>query len=383
MKNKEFKYRQQTILLRILKPLVYIWMWLDSKRKVHKTKAFSFNRRDAYIMLANHTFMFDVVHVPLRLLKVPFIIASQTLFTKQPTKFLVSQVAHVIPKSKGKSDFNTIKNIFKVIEKGYPVLIFPEGDTTFFGETGHIEASTMKLLKKIGLDVVTCNVKGGYLSKPRWATGKRKNHRIELFYDLTIPKKAIAEMSIDEISDKINSALYHNDYEYQRQKMIPHPGKHLAEGIENVVYVCPHCQSVNTILGSGNEINCSACKAQGHIDKFGFIHGFKFDNLVDWNNYQKTFNKKLRKSKIESTGIMSFMDVDSGVQDIIGRVSLSYENGIIDVGGAHEEKILVEKISNANITLRRDFGFIYEDKNYMFKMDRYAASFLRAVQDKY
>lgn len=102
--KKSRKDIQQDVLLKLLKPLVYIWMWLDAKRKVHKGEGIDFRRKDPYIMLANHTYLFDVVHVPLRFKKTPFIIASQTLFTKQPTKFLVSQVAHVIPKSKGRSD---------------------------------------------------------------------------------------------------------------------------------------------------------------------------------------------------------------------------------------------------------------------------------------
>ena len=93
--------KQQNFLLFLIKPLVYLWMWLDAKRIVKKDKSVNFNRKEPYVMLANHTFLFDVVHVPLRFRKVPFIIASQTLFTKQPSKFLVSQVAHVIPKSKG------------------------------------------------------------------------------------------------------------------------------------------------------------------------------------------------------------------------------------------------------------------------------------------
>lgn len=374
---------QQNIFLGALRPFVYLWMRMDAKRKVHLGKGVNFKRKEPFVMLANHTFMFDVIHVPMRFRNVPFIIASQTLFTKQPTKFLVTQVAHVIPKSKGKNDFKTIKKIFEVIDKGYPILIFPEGDTTFYGETGYIEDSTMKLIKKMGLDVITCNVKGGYLSKPRWATGKRKNHQIELHYKLTITKEQINDMSLETISNTINDALYHNDYEYQREHMIPHKGKKLAEGIENVVYVCPHCESVNTISSKGNVIHCSACNAEGYVDDYGFIHGFKYDNLIEWNKYQWTFQDKLRSSVIASEGVLSFMKVENEAQIPIGRVSIKYEDGVIEISGSHEIKIPIEDIENATITLRRDLGFLYEGKHYMIKLDQYSASFLRILQDKY
>lgn len=381
--KKSRKDIQQNILLKLIKPLVYIWMRLDAKRKVHKGEGVNFRRKEPFVMLANHTYLFDVVHVPLRFKNVPFIIASQTLFTKQPTKFLLTQVAHVIPKSKGKSDYNTIRKVFQVIDKGYPILIFPEGNTTFYGETGYIEPATMKLIKKLKLDVITCNIKGGYLSRPRWATGKRKNHQIELFYNLTIPKEKLIDMSVDEISKTINEALYNNDYEYQRKNMIPHAGKKLAEGIENVIYVCPHCQSINTIESFGNTIKCTKCQAIGTTNKYGFIEGFKFDNLIDWNKYQLQFTEKLRESIVETEGFLNYLKVETEEQIPIGRILLRYEDHHLYFSGAHEEVIPVSEIQNATITLRRDFGFIYNEKHYFIKLDKYGASMLRLVQNKY
>ncbi len=381
--KRTFKDIQQNILLSMIRPLVYLWMRIDAKRKVHLGPNINYKRKEPYIMLANHTFLFDVIHVPLRFKNVPFIIASQTLFTKQPAKFLVTQVAHVIPKSKGRSDLKTIRNIYNVIKRGYPILIFPEGDTTFYGETGYVEESTMKLIKKLDIDVITCNVKGGYLSKPRWATGKRKNHNIELFYNLTIPKEKLHNMTIPEISTVINDALYHNDYKYQREHMIPHPGKKLAEGIENVIYVCPHCKAINTIISKNNSIKCTACKKEGHIDKYGFIHGFKYENLIEWNDFQRKFTENLRTSIIKTEGFLNFLKVENEAQIPVGRVSVTYQNGEIVVSGSHEIVIPISEIQNATITLRRDFGFLHNNKHYLINLDQYGASFLRIVQDKY
>lgn len=375
--------KQQSFLMWLLKPLVYIWMWSDAKRKVVCDPSVDLKRKEPYVMLANHTFMFDVVHVPLRFKHTPFIIASQTLFTKQPSKFLVTQVAHVIPKSKGKSDISTIKNIFNAIKKGYPVLIFPEGDTTFYGETGYVEESTMKLIKKLNLDVIICNVKGGYLSKPRWALGKRKRRKIELNYNLEITKERLQTLSSEEIGVIINNALYHNDYEYQRKVMIPHPGKELALGLENVVYVCPHCEGINAIQTSGNTITCSNCHKEGFIDKYGFIHDFVFDNLIDWNNYQRKYTEQLKKSVIKSEAVLSYMDREDDSQTIVGPIMFEYRDGFLHLTGAKEEVIPVSETTNTTITLRRDLGFVYQNLHYIIKLEHYNAAFLRVMQDKY
>ncbi len=162
MMDKRKLDRQQDILMGMLRPLVKLWMAKDAKRHVILGEGVSFKRQEPFVMLANHTFMFDVIHVPLLFKKVPFIVANQTLFKKKATRFLVSQVAHVIRKQKGQSDTATVRDLIGAVKRGYPILIFPEGDTTFYGETNYIEESTMKLIKKLEIDVITCNVRGGY-----------------------------------------------------------------------------------------------------------------------------------------------------------------------------------------------------------------------------
>lgn len=360
-----------------------IWMFFDSKRIVIRDPKFSFWRKEPYVLLANHTYMFDVVHVPLRLWKVPFIIASQTLFTKQPTKFLVKSVAHVISKSKGRSDASAIMNIFNVVKKGYPILIFPEGDTTFYGETGYIEEATMKLIKKLKLDVVTCNIRGGFLSRPRWGTGKRSRHFLELEYKLTITKENLKDLSLEEINEIVKKELYQNAYDYQRIAMIPHKGDKLAEGIENAVYVCPHCQAINSIESHGNSFHCKLCKKEGFLDEYGFIHDFIFDNLVDWNKYQRGFSEQLKNTVVESEGMLSYVMMETFEQIPVGRVTIKYEPGKLTLAGALDKEIPVEEIINPNLTLRRDFGFIHEERNYLIKLDRLASAFIRALQTKY
>jgi len=382
MKRRRIDIQQDAIMW-LLRPIVKVWMRIDAKRKVIKGEGVSFKRKEPYILLANHTFVIDVVHVPLILKKVPFIVANQTLFKKNATKFLMTQVAHVISKSKGQSDSTTVRELISAIKRGYPILIFPEGDTTFYGETGYIEPSTMKLIKKLELDLITCNVRGGYLSKPRWALFKRKNRQIELNYQLTLTKDQIKDMSVEAIEEVVKDALYHNAYEYQRTHMIKRPGKNLAHGLEDVVYVCPHCEAINSIETSGHTIKCNACQKEGHLDEYGFIHDFVFDNLVDWNNFQKKYSNQLRNSILKTTGELSFFTEKVTDIHVVGLVDLRYELGQFHVTGAQNEVINLADISNPTITMRRDFSFYYQEKYYLFKLDHSGVAFLRLTQDKY
>lgn len=376
------KDRREDFLMILVKPLVKIWMFFDMKTKYHWGN-FDRKRKDPYIMLGNHTFMFDIVHIPLKIKKVPFMVASQTLFTKPGLKFLLEKIAHAIPKSKGSADIRTAREMIGAVKRGYPIMIMPEGNTTFRGDTTYIEESTMKLIKKLGIDVVLVLSKGGYLSKPRWATGKRKKRRVDIYYKVAITKEEIKSLSVEEINEIVNRELYNNDYEYQREAMIPHPGKHLAEGLENCLYSCPNCEAINSLETNGNTIKCVECNTEGYIDKYGFIHGFKYDNTVDWDNWQKGFNHKLRQHRLESDADLFFVDEENLTRELIGRVNLVMEENLLRITGEFEEDIPLDEMFNPVLTLRKNWQFTYKGKLYFFRVDKYVSSFLRAAQNKY
>ena len=327
--------------------------------------------------------MFDVIVACMRLKKQPFIVANQNLFTKQPLKFLLNAIAHAIPKSKGTSDIRTAKELIGAVKRGYPVCIFPEGNTTFNGETNYVEESTMKLIKKLKIDVVVCKVRGGYLSKPRWATSARKNKRAHFHYNVIISKDDLKDMTVEEINKKVNDEMYNNDYEYQREVMIPHPSKKIAEGLENILYICPECESIGTLETKGKEIKCTHCNNAGFVDDYGFIQGFKFDNTVDWDSYQRPFDSKLKEVMFKSPGkIYLVNDLDMS-RKYLGEVTVRYENETIKISGAFEKEFPIADVKNPIVTMRRNFNINYEGEHFLIKIDKYVSSFLRVSQRKY
>ncbi|MCF7925734.1 MAG: 1-acyl-sn-glycerol-3-phosphate acyltransferase [Candidatus Izimaplasma sp.] len=381
--KKRKKDIQQDILLKIVKQLVKVWMFFDAKSKPIYHDGFSNKRKTPYVMLANHTFLFDVIHVPIRFRKSPFIVASHNLFTTQPLKFLLTEVGHAIPKSKGTSDFHAAKELIGAVKRGYPILIFPEGNTTFNGETNYVEKATMKLIKKLKVDVIVCNVKGGYLSKPRWATGKRKNRQIQMDYHKVIDAEALKDMSIDKIAKIVNDALYFNAYDYQRKHMIKHPGKHLAEGIDNLLYLCPECHHVNTIEAKGNHFWCTHCKTEGTYDEYGFLNGFKYDNLVEWDDYQKEHSQFLLDEVFSSPAKFYKVDSETSKRAFLGNVAFTYRNKAFHITGDLDMTLPFEDISNPTITLRRDFNIYYNNTQYVVKIESHVNAFLRVIQKKY
>lgn len=383
MKKSKAKEIIHAVMLNLIRPIAWIWMKFDTKTRKVAHGEFNFSRREPYVIVSNHTFLFDVIHVPMPLWKIPYIVASENLYTKQPTKFLLTHVARTVAKSKGSSDVRTVRGLIGAVKRGYPILIFPEGDTTFYGETNYIEEATFKLIKKLDVDVVTCHVKGGYLSRPRWARVKRRNRKAFLDYKIAITKEDLKKMKAKEVSKIMQKELYNNDYEFQREHMIKHPSKALAEGIEDVLYICPHCLAINSFTSEKHRFMCHACETEGYVDEYGFLHGFKYDNLVDWNHFQKDHRYLLLKERIESSGEMYEIEFKDGQRISMGHVDIVLEDGLVKISGPVDKEFLFTDVVNPTLTLRRDLTLTVQQKTYLIKLDHSQMSILRILSEKY
>ncbi len=375
------KIRKSNILLPIIKPFARIWMWMDTRTK--KTTEVDFKREEPFVLLGNHVYLFDVVSLAMPWKITPAIVAADYLISQKGLRFLLKDVAKVIPKSKGSSDIRTIKGLIRYIKKGYPVMIMPEGDTTFFGDTGYVEPATAKLIQKLKVDVVIGKFKGGYLAKPRWATGKRKNKRVRLHYKQVINKEDIPNMTEKEIYAVLTKELYHNDYEYQREVMHPYGGSRRAAGLENILYKCPECGALHSIETFRNKLVCTACNTNGEMDTYGFIQGFKYDNLVDWDAFQREHLDELRNSIFNTTATMFTIDRNTNKRTVPTKVMVAYDQGSLYVKGKTVEEYKINDMHNPVLTLRRNLSFDYGDVYYMIQLDYNAMAFLRACQSKY
>jgi 1-acyl-sn-glycerol-3-phosphate acyltransferase len=365
------------------RPAIEAWLWMVAQWEVIKDPRVDFTRRKPYLLLANHTFDLDVVHVPRPFWTTPHIVASNDLFVHRFARFAFNWIFRCIPTSKGKGDVGTVKTLINTVRKRYPVLVFPEGDLTFFGATGRIDPGIAVLAKKLGIDVITCRVSGGHLSAPRWAIAKRKNPKIELRYNLALTAREVAQNSPRWILERIEEELRNNDFEYQRAAMVPHPSKRAAEGLQDVLYACPDCGAFHSIRASGNELSCAECGVRGSVDEYGFLRGFRFDDTVTWDRFQRELSEGLRATIFTSPGRLVAHDYRKFRERRIGDVAATYRAGRLELRGALNRDLALEELDNVFLTGRTDLNFTNNGTTYVLRLERKAVAFLRACQDRY
>ena len=205
-----------------------------------------------------------------------------------PVGKLIAFLVGPIPREKGADADKTVQLIIDNLNAGIDVAMFPEGNKSWDGLTNFISKRTAEIFKETDCGLVTYRFDGGYLRSPRWARFPRKGK----LYGRVVNEYShdqLKDLSVDEIYDIIVKDLQVDAYQYQDAHRIPYRGEALAEGIENLTYLCPVCHRFDTIHAKGNVFRCD-CGMEAVYDEYGYLKGKKirkYNNTIKWNRFQK------------------------------------------------------------------------------------------------
>jgi len=178
--------------------------------------------------------------------------------------FMDDPIIHV----KGSNALATIREMHKRFKKGRNVMLFPEGNTSFCGVTKTQDDSVGKLAKLSNANLVLTRIEGGYLSRPRWGTARRKG-RINVVGKVIMAEE-VKRMSVEELTETINQHIYADDYEEQLSERIEYKSAKKAHGLERAMYLCPECKTVGGMTSSNSHLLCS-CGYKAGYDNFGYL----------------------------------------------------------------------------------------------------------------
>ena len=289
--------------------LAYPFLKITFRLKVNRS---CFNPpKGPFIVLANHESFIDFLLVmlafyPYRLNAV----AAQKYFNFRPLNWLLP-IMGAIPKYLFETDMRAVLSIMRVIKRGDQLLIFPEGRDSVHGPYMGMIKSTGKLIKKLEVPVVSCNIEGSYNCAPFWRKGFRRG-RIRVTFANLFSAEDVQRLTVDEINDRIDARLSGADAMPAQALSLdgkalsvdklpegksssadkpsedkpssaesPPEGKpsssdkpltlfkakKLVEGLENILYYCPCCHSEFTLKTADNIISCTTCGITATMDR--------------------------------------------------------------------------------------------------------------------
>lgn len=276
--------------------LLRYWFWAVSRlitlvyirpkfNLVVKNKDVKIPKRP-FIIVANHGNFFDPWLVG-HLSRYPLsIMMNEEGFKASKFNRWYLKNVGAFPKKKGGTDIKAMRYTLKTLKLGYPVFIFPEGQTTWDGETQPIISGMENIIKRAKLPLVLMNAKGHFLSKPWWSDTVRKG-RIRLKRKVISPEE-LAQMSKEEIRDTIIKYIANNDIKDEQNQKIEFKGPSPVLGLHRFVWICPSCKTEDTLKTDEKAITCTSCHDAWAMDnhfKLKPLNGTKTEigDLYDWS----------------------------------------------------------------------------------------------------
>lgn len=271
------------IVWAVIRPLVMLFLWI----KFGYTFKVAKDLPENYIVLANHATDFDPIFVGVSFRKQMYFVASEHIARWPNAYKFLKWGFEPIMRYKGSVAASTVMEVLRKARRGENVMMFAEGVRTWDGVTNPILPATGKMVKGAGCGLVTYKLRGGYFTSPMWSTSGTRKGPIHGEVVNVYTKEQIADMSNDEVNAIINRDLYEDAYERQLEDRFVYKGKALAEGMENLLFICPECGGHDTFTSSGNTVTCENCGHSFVYNEMGMLEGSPFKTVKDLAAWQR------------------------------------------------------------------------------------------------
>jgi len=277
-----------------------------------------------FLVVSNHVSFMDFLLVmlsfyPRRLNAV----AAQKFYFYFPLNKLLPMMGG-IPKNLFDPDVRSIIGIKSVLKRGDRILLFPEGRCTVAGSYMGMHKTTGKLVKNLGVPVISCHIEGAYTCMPFWRKGIRFGRERVTIADL-FSAEDIQNLSIDEINNAIDARLGGLDTPAPKKPFHTFRTRRLLEGLHNILYWCPKCGEELTLVTENCRISCTACGNTAYMDRYARLTPetgcIAPDSVQSWYKEQSQYEARRLSEDMEPISI-----------HVTVRIPVKEENGIVPQG---------------------------------------------------
>lgn len=324
------------------------------KRKIERNEIKG--KKGGFVVIANHEAKLDFANL-IGVTRTPMaFVISSCFYNTLPIKGFLEKMG-VIPKQQFQTSPADLKRIKSCIEEGVPVVIYPAGLMCEDGLSTPIPSATYKFLKWLDTDIYVARTRGTYFVMPKWTSGFRAGRTYMDIYRL-FSKQELSDTSVAEVRKKTEEALLFDAYREQETDRVKYKNNDNVEGLENVLYMCPHCKKEFTVHSRDkNTLYCEECGFEQRSDKLAFMHrigdvGEEIRYVSDWSKiiHDELKDKMARGEETSISSDAKIHMIDTGKNRFFeagsARVTLT-EKGFSIVGEINgEQKDIFVSIAN-------------------------------------
>ena len=294
----------------------------------------------AMVILGNHEAALDFTTLVSATKRPITFVVSDSFYNTLPFRKFMKMIG-VIPKQQFQTTINEIARMRSVIKDDGILMFYPSGLMSKDGLETPIPSHTHKFLQWLGADVYAARTSGTYFCTPKWS-GKIRPGRTYMDIYKIIDKDELHDMTEEQIRERVEGALSFDAYREQEKLMVKYLGCENIEGLEHVLYICPHCKKEFSIsVRDKSTLYCTECGFAHTSDKYGFLHNTgttpeEIRYVSDWSRaiYDQTREmiESGELSELSSKATIQTIDLDKKkyVDVGYGTVTLTREHFVVE-----------------------------------------------------
>ena len=303
--------------------------------------------KGSYVILANHESKIDFYNLIPISPRRSHIVISNSFYQTMSIRPLMNMV-RVIAKQQFQTAPSDIREMKKVIDNNMPLVLYPVGLMTENGLSTDPGFSLAKFLKLLKTDVYVVYTEGSYLTQPKWSNVRRKGQITTDAYKL-ISKEDLLTISNEDLYKLVRENIDYDSYENQLRNKVEYKNGDNVEGLEYVLYQCPKCKSMKTIISKDvTKLQCTSCGYEVVADKYGLLNGDEVIHnkpsawaLETIKNLEEEINNN-PNYQLEDTVTISMINYKKHKFEEVGKgtVSINKDNIVLkgNINGEEVEK---------------------------------------------
>ena len=198
-----------------------------------------------------------------------------------------------IPTQKFVTDLGLVQDMsycFKELKTS--VLMYPEASYSFDGTATPLPRKMGVLLKKFDVPVVMVETFGAFSRNPLYNELQiRKDVPITAKVRLLYTREEIREKTVRELSDGLDEAFGFDHFKWQKETGLEITEPFRADGLNRILYKCPHCLQEGGMVGKGTTVKCGHCGKEWELTPLGEMKALEgeteFSHIPDWYAWER------------------------------------------------------------------------------------------------
>ena len=300
-RTKHRKPMRPVFLIQILIRILSMFDLIPAKFTYQTHGMEKIGKKEPCLILMNHSSFMDLE------------IASHIFFPKRygivttsdgfigPLMRWLMPLLGCIPTQKFVSDLSLIKNMqYMLKEKKTSVLMFPEAGYSFDGTATVLPKKMGILLKKLDVPVVTVITQGAYFRQPLYNDLQKRKVKVRADVTCLFTREELKTLSVAELDERLEEQFTFDNFRWQQENKMVIDEPFRADGLNRLLYKCPHCGTEGKMEGKGIQLTCHQCGVVYELTELGYLKSDSpiFTHVPDWFNWQR---QEVRKELEDGT----------------------------------------------------------------------------------